>query len=160
MYKQKNFKVNFVIKNNTNSSCMLKTSCSETHYNPLDTLKSLNMEFITFTPKEKKVRSILLKGMYANTTCEDVLQEISRLKPEDVDIHKISICQGQPKNGMTFLVQIKANSIMKNLTNIKYLLHQVINLCAPVPRSKWLQHGIQMCQMHRQTCTRPMQIDR
>ncbi|KAL7305834.1 hypothetical protein TKK_0002076 [Trichogramma kaykai] len=126
IYKDNNIKMCFLIKNTSNNSCMLKTNNIDDFMLTRENLKAMGIEYITFTPKEKKFRSILLKGLHANTSCDEVLHEIKQLKLDQVSIHKVSIFQGKPKSGITFLIQLSADSSTKELTKINFLLHQVI----------------------------------
>uniref|UniRef100_A0ABD2XJ57 Pre-C2HC domain-containing protein n=1 Tax=Trichogramma kaykai TaxID=54128 RepID=A0ABD2XJ57_9HYME len=126
LYKNNKLKVNFTIKNSSDKSFMLKTYSAESYQDTIDCLDKLEVEFFTFTQKEKKIRSILLKGLHADTSCEEVFHEISRLNLEQVKVHKVSVFPGKPRNGITFIVQLSADSNTKNLTQTKYLHHQIV----------------------------------
>uniref|UniRef100_A0ABD2VUV6 Pre-C2HC domain-containing protein n=1 Tax=Trichogramma kaykai TaxID=54128 RepID=A0ABD2VUV6_9HYME len=96
----------------------------------------MNIEFITFTPKETKPKSILLKGMHDGTSSEDVLKALTKLtkNEEKINFIKIEEFKGKPKNGVTFLIQIEVSDNLKILTNINCVNHQITKYVNPSHR--------------------------
>ncbi|KAL7298194.1 hypothetical protein TKK_0009189 [Trichogramma kaykai] len=145
----------FNIKNTASDSCMLKTNNNQAFNLTILALKELDIEFITFTRKEIKPKSILLKGLHAYTSCEDVKHNLSNAITEDVEIIKISEFKGKPRSGKTFLIQLTAESNIKAITKLRYMNHQVISwetLNKPEPpqcrRCQRIAHVASNCNMH------------
>ncbi|KAL7289048.1 hypothetical protein TKK_0017002 [Trichogramma kaykai] len=126
LYKDNKLEINFKIKNTAKNSCKLTTAKIEIYQRTINTLKRLNVEFITFTHKSQKPKSILLKGPHEETTCDQVHSELTKQLSAEVKINKISLFSGKPNSGITFLVQTTSDSDSKPLTNIKSLNYQII----------------------------------
>lgn len=96
--------------------------------NVKDFLSKQKTEYYTYTPKESKLKSLVLKNLYGEFNNEEIEDEIKSLNIKDIEIIKITnITLGKAdKKINTHLVQITSNSIEKQLTSIKFLFNQKI----------------------------------
>ena len=127
-FKKNNSDINFVIKNN-NKGCVLKTYNRNNYYQTIEKLKELNIEFITYTNRAEKNKTIVLKGLNTNSNSDEVHSELQGLNLINVQIIKVIEMQIKNKknnNGKIFIVQITPESDIKELIKIEFINHQII----------------------------------
>ena len=101
----------------------------DTYYMILDICKTNNIKSYTFTPKSKKLKNIVLKGLRGNFTPDDIKKELDDLEMPQVSIHKINkvIFNRNNPNNYHFLVQLTPDSNLHELTKIKAISYQSIS---------------------------------
>lgn len=94
-------------------------------------LEKTKTNFYTFTPKDLKTKSYLLKGLEGNISTEEILNELCKFQSDNLKFIKVS--QFTTKKSLErgyslpiFLVQISPDSSVYQLKNIKALLHRCI----------------------------------
>lgn len=101
------------------------------HYEKiLGIVSNENKQFYTYTPKNKKPKSIILKGVNGGFAADAILEELDSLNLQNVRIGKVTeISFGkrtQTNKNALFLVQISQDSDISELTKTRLLLHQVV----------------------------------
>lgn len=94
-------------------------------------LQKTETNFYTFTPKSMKNKTFLLKGLNANNTTDEILEQLRMHENENLKIVKVSQFHTSKsrKEGYTlptFLVQISADSDTKQLKNIRGILYRCV----------------------------------
>lgn len=93
-------------------------------------LKGANTKAFTFTPKEEKPVTLLLKGIHGSYEGEEVKDAIKTAIPEIALIKVANLeTSASKKKGVklnSFIVQMNAGSDTSELTRLRYLLHQKI----------------------------------
>lgn len=97
----------------------------------IDTLTLRQIKFYTYTPKSLKNRTLLLKGIDASFSTDEILIELKDLNLQKVEFVGVSHFTKTSSNLNSktlpfFLVKISPESDINALTKIKYLLHQVV----------------------------------
>lgn len=80
----------------------------------------------TYTPKSKKPKNLILKGIKGDFSEKDIENDIKELKLESINIIKIvkiNFNKSRPDN-FHFLIQLSQNSITSELTKVKSLAFQ------------------------------------
>ena len=91
--------------------------------------KSNNILFYTYTPKSKKPKNLVLKGINGNHKDEDILSEINEHNIASVKITKLSKIYFSKRKNPDFyhyLVQVSPDSDTNALRQIRHLAHQRI----------------------------------
>lgn len=94
-------------------------------------LKQKNSNFFTYTPKEEKMITLILKGLNTNDDPIQIKNELDNLNVEKVEFVKVErfSTKFSIKNNKTlavFLVQVTANSEISNVFKIKQINYQMI----------------------------------
>lgn len=94
-------------------------------------MKKKLIKFFTYTPKILKSQTILLKGVDTSFKPEEIEQEIWMLDLPYLKLIKVIEFFTDQKNRENnkfsfFLVQLSAASTLSNLTNVKFMLNQVV----------------------------------
>ena len=132
----------FKIKNNADNNHIIYALDMQV-YNKIKLLlteKSIN--FYTYTPKQEKKKSIVLKGINAEYTDNEIKEELTALKIDNVTIIKVEKMKFRNKNDdflhRNYIVQLSNDSDLSALTKTRTLLQQVI-YWQPLRRSKVFQ---------------------
>lgn len=82
-----------------------------------------NLEYYTYTPRNTKPKSVILKGIKGGFTETDIRNEIEQLNISNVKLIKISkiVFDKYNNNNYHFLIQVTNDSQIKNLTKIEVL---------------------------------------
>lgn len=121
----------FKIKEFKNKKIALFVS-SMNDYNKVKAyLQKTKTNFFTFTPKDNKKKTYLLKGLSGNTEPATILNELKKFENENLKFVKVS--QFSTKDAINrgielpmFLVQISTESNVNDLKSIKGLLYRCI----------------------------------
>lgn len=94
-------------------------------------LEKTNTKFFTFTPKDLKIKTYLLKGIDANIDPDEILFELLKFESDELKFIKVSkfSTKSSIEKGIKlpmFLVQVTAESHISKLKNIKTLLHRIV----------------------------------
>lgn len=102
------------------------------HKQVLQLLKEEEVHFYSFTPKEEKVKTYLLKNIEGNFDEKDILSELNEQRIPEVDFLKVS--EFKTKNSIArnrklsmYIVQISSESKAAQLKKINRLLHQHVS---------------------------------
>lgn len=121
---------NFKFKKLNNNCTHILTETLGDYQKIRDLLTSKNLKYFTYTPKELKPVSLILRGVDSEFSEEEVKEAFLQEQP-DLPILKISRYNTPTSSRMgkqldLFLVQLKQSGNTKDLTAIKYLLNQRI----------------------------------
>lgn len=94
-------------------------------------LTSVNTSFYTYTPKEKKNHSYLLKGLTQSFSESEILEELEKVSGEELKFTKVSkfnTRRAEKENRALpmYLVQIDPSSNLSKLQEIKYVFYHVV----------------------------------
>ena len=119
-------KSTFLIKEISKENHIIYTQ-SAVHYKAItDVLLEKKIQYFTYTPKELKPKSILLKGIRGNFDIEEIKQEILNLNTPGIEITNLSkfvFDKSQPDK-FHHLLQLSHNSNTKELFKIKTIAFQ------------------------------------
>lgn len=95
-------------------------------------LQKTKTNFYTFTPKSLKNKTVLLKGISADTSVDTILSELQKHERDDLKFVKVSqfYTSKSKKNGYnlsSFIVQLSADSDIRQLKNIRGILYRCIH---------------------------------
>lgn len=116
----------FLVKENDSNYHTIFTNKLQHHKDIMDRLTEKTVQFYTYTPKEEKPKSILLKGIKGNFSEDDIIQEISDLNLPDIriiNLSKFTFDKQQPDKHH-HLIQLSSDSRPSNLFKIKTLAYQ------------------------------------
>lgn len=122
----------FAIKRYNEQLYSLKTESYEDYQKTVGMLKSLDAQYYTYTPKEEKQQTMLIKGLDNCYTPEEVLQLLKEKETSDLKFNQVtrfSTARSRQQNKLLpiFLVQISPESKLGKLHELKYLEHQIIS---------------------------------
>lgn len=94
-------------------------------------LEKTKTKFFTFTPKELKIKTYLLKGIDANVDTDEILFELLKFDSDELKFIKVSpfSTKASIERGIKlpmYLVQVSPETNVNKLKNIKTLLHRMI----------------------------------
>lgn len=131
LIKESNKTSNFVIKNLIDARLILLVPSIDEFRDIIDILKNNKIEFFTRTPSEEKTQTIMLRGLANEYTEIEVLDEINKLKIDNLNIIKVKKIKFKEffhieSEEEAFLIQLSNLSLLKNLTDILILANQRI----------------------------------
>ena len=85
-------------------------------------------EYYSYTPKSKKLKNVILKGINGDFTADDIMKDITELKLPDVNITKIAKITFNKKNPSQFyfLVQLSNDSNLNELLKVNKIVYQKV----------------------------------
>ncbi|KAI8130892.1 Nucleic-acid-binding protein from transposon X-element [Lucilia cuprina] len=128
--KIKEFKIREFNRGNNKKLSLFMTSLTD-YERVKKHLQTTRANFYTFTPKNEKTKTVLLKGLSANIETNEILNELLRFENENLKFIKVSqfATNKSTQNDINlpiFLIQISGNSKISELKSIKVLLHRCI----------------------------------
>ena len=122
---------NFFFKSRNKEYKTLYTNDKYTYTEALKILNEKQAKHFTYTPKEDKIISRLLKGLYDDFEESEIEKEIAELKLDNVKILKIKKINTKDffkstRGGVAFLVQVSGDSNISNLTKHTRIAHHVV----------------------------------
>uniref|UniRef100_A0ABD2WBG9 Gag-like protein n=1 Tax=Trichogramma kaykai TaxID=54128 RepID=A0ABD2WBG9_9HYME len=120
--ESKGLKFELKVKNTGNSQCIILTDSLDQFNNTTKLLKDVGIEFFTYTPKCCKPKSIVLKGLHSEVSEEEIKACILSWDLQNV---KLTSLKKMSKN--LWLIQVTADSNIRELTRNKCVLHQVVS---------------------------------
>lgn len=114
-----------------NPSNNITVICSklETYLKISSELKQRNQKFYSYTPKELKPKSLILKGVNGGYTVDDIKKELIVLKIPNIEIINVSEIKFKTKRGQEVqhhLVQVSNNSVTIDLMKVNPMLQQIV----------------------------------
>ena len=124
-------KENFHVKRVNKNKHTLYTENIQDFKHVKEQLEATEAKFFSYTPKEEKVQSFLLKGLDTNVDPEELIIDLKTLNVENVTFLKASrytTPKSLKENKFLpfYLVQISPSSQSTKLHSIKYINHQVV----------------------------------
>lgn len=122
----------FFTKRVSNTKYALHTTSLMDYKQIIQLLQELNVPYYTYTPKQEKNQTYILRGLNANEDVNYILENLKHYENNNLTFVKVSPFQtkksisNQIKLSL-YLVQISAISSPKELLNIKFINHQVIH---------------------------------
>ena len=126
IFKSRSLAIDFVIKNVNKDKCIIKAKSLNAYNYTLAALKQLNIESYTFTQRHLKPRSLVLKGLNFDTSADEVLEGLEGLNVEGVTFVKVNELKSAKNKSKIYIVQVTADSIVRNIYQINNLLYQSI----------------------------------
>jgi hypothetical protein len=128
-----NIKINdFEVKRKSQNENVLYTHTIEDYKKARDLLEKTEIDHYTYTPRDEKRTTLVLKNLSSDYTCEEVFNELKNQEPESVKFERVTrlSTRKSTRENRTlpiFLVQLAPkSSIIDCITNIKYIDHEVI----------------------------------
>lgn len=122
---------NFTVKRINNNKHILHTHTLDNHKIACESLKQHKIQFFTYTPKSNKNITVLLKNIEGNFDPNEILEALANKKTPGITF--LSVKRFTTKRSVEegkalpiFLVQLSADSIISNLSQIKTILHTCI----------------------------------
>lgn len=118
----------FWVKRTREDYVIITPNSFEVHSTIKKVLISNQQKFYTYTPREQKTKTLVLKGISSEFNEDDVKDHIQKLNLTDVKVDNVTKLHFDKKNHdrFFFLVHLSADSISIPLTKIKYILQQPI----------------------------------
>lgn len=139
--------ITFKIKNINKNKSKIYFSDSTVHTEMMALLRTKNIHSYSFTPKELKQDSLILRGLCFDSEPEAIKLELDSMVPDVVaTVSKFSTPGSRKKNVETglFLVSLLPGKKLTDVKHIKGLLHQVI--CWETPKKKDKEIQCHRCQ--------------
>ena len=121
-------KTAFTIKEVSKDNHIIYAQSAE-HYKAISEMLLANKtQYYTFTPKDLKPKSILIKGIKGNFSLDDIKQELIDLNLPEVEITNLTklIYNKTNPESYHYLLQLSTNSKTKELFKIKTLAYQSV----------------------------------
>lgn len=135
-------KIDFKIKNVNSFKSKLYLSDAAVHTEMMQLLREKEIKSYSFTPKEHKQVSLILRGLYHGSVVEDVKAALDVIVPDTVSkvtkfttAHSIRI---KHDTGL-FLVSLLPGKSLTDVGNIKYLLSQTVIWEKPIKKEQAIQ---------------------
>lgn len=135
--KSETNKNNFHLKQRNDSNVIIFAHDITTYDSIKKVLTENNTQFFTYTPKHRKPKSLILKGIRGNPTADEFKEELIGMNLKNVNIMKvakINYNKSDP-NKYHYSIQLSNDSIIKEVTNIKYIAYQQIRWEKPRKKS-------------------------
>lgn len=140
---------NFKIKNINKNKSKLYFADSKVHASMMDLLKSKNIQSYSFTPKDQKQTSLIIRNLFSLTEPEAIKNELDQLVPETVaSVSKFRTPTSIKNNTDTglFLVCLLPGKKFGEISHIRQLQYQSIIWEKPKKRDTFVQ--CRRCQGH------------
>lgn len=135
-------KVNFKIKNINKFKSKLFLDSAEAHSEMMTILDEKKVDSYSFTPKEFRQISLVLRGLYFATDLSDLKYELDRLAPGAISkVSKFTTPFSSKNKSDTglFLISLSPGKKLGDVANIRYVLNQAISWESPKSKSKEIQ---------------------
>lgn len=135
-------KVVYKIVNTNKHKSKLYLKDATAHSEMMNLLRDKKIESYSFTPKELKRSTVVLRGLYYKTDLSDIKNELDSLVPNTVDtVSKFSTNFSRKNNFETslFLVTLLTGKNSNEISSLRYLLNQRISWESPKANLKEVQ---------------------
>ena len=124
-------KNNFYIKRGNANKHILYTNNVNDFNEAKKTLEAKDVKYFSYTPKENKIQSFLLKGLDINVGTNELLNELTEHNIDNITFTKVSrftTAESQKANNALpiYLIQLSPDSQSSNLHKIKFVNYQVV----------------------------------
>lgn len=138
--KDKNITYKIVNKSKFKSKLYVKDAL--VHSEMMSLLRKNDIESYSYTPKELRKTSFVLRGLYHNTELDLIKEEIDRVVPNTVETVSKFVTNYSRKNKIDtglFLVTLLSGRTHREIISTKYILNQKITWESPKANSKAVQ---------------------
>lgn len=149
----------YKIVNVNKTKCKLYFEDTKAHSEMMQLLKNKQISSFTYTPKELKCNSIILRGLFYKTDTESIKKELDLLCPNSVQTVSKFTTNFSKKNGIDtglFLITLPPGKQLNDLLSVKEIFNQRILWESPKKSSKVIQCW--RCQLWghmSRNCSRP-----
>lgn len=136
----------FKVKNVNRNKSKLYFADVNTHTSMMTILRSKNIKSHSFTPKELRQDSVIIRGLHSNTDVEQIKAELDVLAPETIDtISKFKTSTSIKNNIDTglFIISLKPSKTIGDVSSIRGILNQIVSWEKPKRRSDLQCHRCQ-----------------
>ncbi|GBP09855.1 Nucleic-acid-binding protein from transposon X-element [Eumeta japonica] len=122
-------KIEFKIKNQTQSKSKLYLKDAVVHSEMRELLREKGVSSYTYTPKEFKRSSVICRGLYHKSDISEIKSELDRIVPDTVDTVSKFSTDFSRKQGIDtglFLVVLKPGRKVGDLVAVRFILNQVV----------------------------------
>ncbi|GBP11821.1 Nucleic-acid-binding protein from transposon X-element [Eumeta japonica] len=122
-------KIEFKIKNQTQSKSKLYLKDAVVHSEMRELLRKKGVSSYTYTPKEFKRSSVICRGLYHKSDISEIKSELDRIVPDTVDTVSKFSTDFSRKQGIDtglFLVVLKPGRKVGDLVAVRFILNQVV----------------------------------
>ena len=88
--------------------------------------KQTLVQHFTYTPKQIKLQTLILRGLNNNDEPNLILEDLKRHETEDLRFEKVSPFNTKNANGSLFLVSVSHDSAIRDLIAIKFVLYRSV----------------------------------
>lgn len=141
-------KITFKIKNVNRSKSKLYLADTAVHSEMMALLKEKKVNSYSFTPKELRQTSLIIRGLYCGMEADDIKVALDRLVPNVIDkVSKYTTVYSLKNNKDTglFLTTLLPGKGLADVSQIKYLLSQTIIWEKPKKKDQEIQ--CRRCQL-------------
>lgn len=134
--------INFKIVNKSRYKSKLYLTDIKAHSEMMTLLKNKQIDSYSFTPKELKRKSLVLRGLFFKTEIEDIKEELDLKVPGIVNTVTRFQTNFSRKNGTDtnlFLVTLETGKRSEEITSIRYILNQLVYWENPNANQKEVQ---------------------
>lgn len=134
--------ITFKIKNVSKNKSKLYLADPLVHTNMMRLLRDKKVEAYSFTPKELKQLSLIMRGLYHGCEVSQVTEEFEKIAPGVVSKVTKYTTKYSIKNSLDtglFLVTLCPGKKLSDVAHIKYLLSQVVSWERPKKKEQELQ---------------------
>ena len=134
----------FTIKKITSNKYAILTETIENYKKVKEILAETSCQFFTFTPKQDKIKTLLLKGLDSTDNPDEILKHLKDYENEE--IHFMNVTRFKTKNSIKngydtslFVVQIKPDSNLTKIYKITTLNYRAIRWGKIIKRNEIYQ---------------------
>lgn len=121
----------FYTSRNNSTKHTIYTGCAEDYDAVVRSLKARNVQFFTYTPKDRKLQTVSLKSLEGDFELEGILSELNNKKVGNLKFLKIrkfetTRSKTNSEDLAIYSVQLSADSWLKDIHQIKGIGHQSV----------------------------------
>lgn len=135
-------KIIYKIKNVNKQKSKLYIADTVVHTEMMTLLREKKIKSYSFTPKELKQTSLVLRGLYYKTDLDDIKSALDEMVPDTVsNVAKFTTNSSRKNNTDTglFLISLAPGKKLSDVTNIKHLLNQTVIWEKPKKKNNEIQ---------------------
>ncbi|XP_055388422.1 uncharacterized protein LOC129616972 isoform X3 [Condylostylus longicornis] len=122
---------NFLVKELNNNHAVIYTKNLDDYKNICDMLSKAETNYYTYTPKEIKKVTLVLKGISNNYSCDEILNCLKAKEKKSITFEKVTQLATkrsieQNINLPYYIVQASPNSSVNDIKNIKEIDHSIV----------------------------------
>ena len=144
----------FAISHQKGGYKVLQLTAAEDRLKVINSLRSENRPFFTYTPKTEKPYCLILKGIDHSYDVEDVTVALHNLH---INVNVISITKMivQRRYSSMWIVSVTPDSDIKSFLNIKFLLHHSVEINHRIKTGITQRHSCQRYGLSSSNCNLP-----
>ncbi|KAI8122414.1 RNA-directed DNA polymerase from mobile element jockey [Lucilia cuprina] len=134
--------INFKIKNVNRNKCKLYLSDATVHTEMMAVLREKRINSYSFTPRELKQISLVLRGLYHGTDIEELKSHLDGITPDVISkVTKFTTPYSMKNNCDTglFLVTLHPGKNLSDISHVKFVLSQSVVWERPKKKDREIQ---------------------